>query len=298
MPPMLKHRVPSGIAMVAGLLLLIWGDDRLGASGTVRPGFLLLLAVLAVLVLASIELAALLRSKYGRAHAPVLYIGAAAGVVTTYVGPQMQNPRTAAAVFATAVAGVMLTAFVVHSYRRRDCLGATTAGGSALFALGYLGVLPGLYLLLRAGGPGVAFSAWVIAAVIMITKSCDIGAYFTGRFLGRHKLIPWLSPGKTIEGLLGGMAFAALWAVVFALIGAHFAPQRAIPWWYAAPAGLLLGFLGQVGDLLASLLKRDAGLKDWATTIPGFGGVMDVADSLLLVAPAAYWLLTLAPRAG
>ena len=292
---MLKHRVPSGIAMVAGLLLLIWADDHLGASGTLRPGLLLLAAVLVVLILACIELAALLRAKYGRAHAPVLYLAAATGAIATYAGPQMANPTAAAAGLATAVAVVLLAAFITHSFRRRDCQGGTAAGASALFAMGYLGVLPGLYLLLRTGGPGVAFSPWVLAAVIMVTKSCDIGAYFTGRFLGRRKLIPWLSPGKTWEGLIGGMLFSAGWAVVFALIAAHFAPHRAIPWWYAAPAGLLLGFLGQTGDLVASLLKRDAGLKDWAKTIPGFGGVMDVADSLLLVAPAAYWLLTLAP---
>ena len=65
-----------------------------------------------------------------------------------------------------------------------------------------------------------------------------------------------------------------------------------------SPAGVLLGLLGQIGDLLASLLKRDAGVKDWAATIPGFGGVMDVADSILLVAPVAYWLITLAPTAA
>ncbi|MEE9404715.1 MAG: phosphatidate cytidylyltransferase [Algisphaera sp.] len=293
---MLKHRVPSGIAMVAGLLLLIWADDKLGARGTLRPGLLLLLALLAVLLLASVELAALLRAKWGRSHAAVLYMGAAAGLVLTFACPQMPDPRTAAALFATAVAVIMLTAFFTHSFFRQEPQGATTAGASALFAMGYLGILPGLYLLLRTGGPGVAFSGWVIAAVLMTTKSCDIGAYFTGRFLGKHKLIPWLSPGKTWEGLAGGMAFSALWAVIFALWGSHLVPDRAIAWWYAAPAGLLLGFLGQVGDLLASLLKRDAGLKDWAKTIPGFGGVMDVADSVLLVAPAAYWLLTLAPK--
>ncbi len=292
---MLKHRVPSGIAMVAGLLLLIWADDRLGTRGTLPPGALLLLAVLAVLVPASIELAALLRARYDQAHAAVLYLAASAGVTLTYAAPQMPEPRAATAALGTVVAGVLLVAFMAHSFRSKNCRGATTAGGSALLALGYLGVLPGLYLLLRVGGPAVGFSPWAIAAVIMVTKSCDIGAYFTGRFLGRHKLIPWLSPGKTVEGLAGGMLFASLWAVIFAALGAYLVPDRAIPWWYAAPAGLLLGGLGQVGDLVASLLKRDAEVKDWAATIPGFGGVMDVVDSPLLVAPAAYWLLTLAP---
>ncbi|MEM7626236.1 MAG: phosphatidate cytidylyltransferase [Planctomycetota bacterium] len=292
MPPMLKHRLPSGIAMIVGLLLLMWADNALeqrgGPAGAVLLGLVLVLGALA-----SQELAALLRTKWGHCSRVNTMLSAAAGCVMIYLLPWVDDTPTAVAVFGSGVAAVLFGSMFRHSFASQKTEGAAAAGANATFAMVYLGVLPGMYLLIREAG----YSAWVIGAILLVVKSCDIGAYFTGRFLGRHKLIPWLSPGKTWEGLVGGMAFAALWAVVFTLIGNRAAPEHAIAVWFAVPAGLLLGLLGQVGDLVASLLKRDAGVKDWAATIPGFGGVMDVADSLLIVAPVAYWLLVLAPGA-
>lgn len=290
MPPMLKHRIPSGLLMTGGLLLLMWADNAVGRRGG-PPGAVLFGLMLVMIVLASRELATLLRAKWGHCSHLTTWLGATAGCTMVFVLPQLDSPRTAVAVFGSGVAAVLFAAMFRHSFAKQQTDGAAAAGANGTFALVYLGILPGMYLLIRQAD----YSAWVIAAVVMIVKSCDIGAYFTGTFLGKHKLIPWLSPGKTWEGLIGGMAFAALWAVVFTLIGNRADPDHAIAVWFAVPAGLLLGLIGQVGDLVASLLKRDAGVKDWAATIPGFGGVMDVADSLLLVAPVAYWLLTLAP---
>ncbi|MEM6854554.1 MAG: phosphatidate cytidylyltransferase [Planctomycetota bacterium] len=298
---MLKHRVPSGILMTAGLVLLMWADDALGRRG-VPPGLILLGLVLGLGAVASIELSALLRAKWGHCSRLSTFGSAAVGCLMVYFLPIIDTPRTAVAFFGSGVAGVLFFSMFRHSFLRKETQGGAAAGANAVFAMVYLGILPGMYLLIRGGmgdaEAGVGYSAWVIAAIVMIVKSCDIGAYFTGRFLGKRKLIEWLSPGKTWEGLIGGMAFAGLWAVVFTLIGNSLVPERAIAVWYALPAGMLLGFLGQVGDLVASLLKRDAGVKDWAQTIPGFGGVMDVADSVLIVAPVAYWLLTLAPGVG
>ncbi|MBB6428710.1 phosphatidate cytidylyltransferase [Algisphaera agarilytica] len=289
---MLKHRIPSGIMMTLGLVLLMWADDALGRRG-MPPGLILLGLVIALGALASTELAALLRAKWGHCSRLSTFGSAAVGCLMVYLLPMIETPRTAVAFFGSGVAGVLFFSMFRHSFLRKETQGAAAAGANAVFAMVYLGILPGMYLLIREAG----YSAWVIAAIIMVVKSCDIGAYFTGRFLGKHKLIEWLSPGKTWEGLVGGMLFAGLWAVVFTLIGNHLVPERAIAPLYALPAGMLLGFLGQVGDLVASLLKRDAGVKDWAATIPGFGGVMDVADSALIVAPVAYWLITLAPAA-
>jgi phosphatidate cytidylyltransferase len=157
-----------------------------------------------------------------------------------------------------------------------------------LLAAAYLGVLPGFYLQLRALG-----TAWLVAGVMLVTKACDIGAYFTGRSLGRRKLIPWLSPGKTVEGLIGGLAFSGLVALGLAAAGNRWGlvGERTLPLAWAAAAGVIIGGLGHVGDLLESLLKRDAGVKDSGQSVPGFGGVLDVVDSPLLVAPLAYWLL-------
>ena len=289
---MLRYRIPSGLFFIGLLALVIWGDNELARRGLAMPGLLLLGLLLILIAVMSVELAALLRAKWGFCRTSTLWLAATVGCLMTYLLPQVEQPRTAVAAFATTVAAVLFAAMFRHSVHRRQTQGAANAGASAMFAMVYLGVLPGMYLLIRVGG----YSAWVIAAVMMIVKACDIGAYFTGRFLGRHKLIPWLSPGKTWEGLFGGMAVSALVAVLFTLWGNAIDPDDAIALWYAAFGGLALGLLGQIGDLTASLLKRDAGVKDWAATIPGFGGVMDVGDSLLLVAPVAYWLLLRAPN--
>ncbi len=289
---MLKHRVPSGLLMTAALLLLMWADDVLAARGA-QPGLVILWLVIGLIGLASLELATLLRAKWGHCSRLMIFTSAVAGLLLVYLSPLIQTTRTAVAVFATGTAAVLFFAMCRHSLAKQQTHGAAAAGSSAMLALIYLGILPGIYLLIRLAG----YSAFAIAAILLIVKACDVGAYTTGRLIGRHKLIPWLSPGKTWEGLLGGITFSAGFAVLFTLWGNALVPHRAIAVWYAIPAGALLGGLGQVGDLLASLLKRDAGVKDWATTIPGFGGVMDVADSILLVAPVAYWLLTLAPAA-
>src|SRR5262249_23507982 len=124
---------------------------------------------------------------------------------------------------------------------------------------------------------------------------CDIGAYFTGKAIGRHKLIPWLSPGKTWEGLFGGIAAAALVAAGAAALYRHCLGTNGIglmPCGYAAFVGALFAIAGQAGDLLESVLKRDAGVKDSGQALPGMGGVLDVLDSILLTAPLAFWMLS------
>jgi phosphatidate cytidylyltransferase len=126
-----------------------------------------------------------------------------------------------------------------------------------------------------------------------VVKMGDIGAYAIGRLIGRHKLAPRLSPGKTIEGVVGALAFSCLasWAV-FRWLTPVWTPSsvRPGPWWGWIAFGLVVSVAGIVGDLAESLLKRDVGLKDSSHWLPGFGGVLDMLDSLLLSAPVA-WLL-------
>jgi phosphatidate cytidylyltransferase len=121
-----------------------------------------------------------------------------------------------------------------------------------------------------------------------VVKAADVGAYATGHLIGRHKLIAWLSPGKTIEGFIGGLVVAAIVAAL--ILTPPINPSFTRP--QALFVGLVLGGIGQLGDLLESLLKRDAGVKD-SGKLPGFGGLLDLLDSPLLAAPAAYWLLKL-----
>ena len=123
--------------------------------------------------------------------------------------------------------------------------------------------------------------------ILLCVKMTDIGAFFTGRAIGKHKLIPWLSPGKTWEGLAGGL-------VLSGIVGACFAPSIVdLEWYKGALFGILIGGIGQLGDLLESMMKRDADVKDSGDLIPGFGGMLDVIDSPLLAAPFAYLLFSL-----
>jgi phosphatidate cytidylyltransferase len=128
--------------------------------------------------------------------------------------------------------------------------------------------------------------------ILLCVKFTDIGAYFGGRALGRRKLIPWLSPGKTWEGLFFGLLTAA---AVGAVCAVWIDERRgySMYWWKGAIFGAVIGGIGQAGDLLESLMKRDAEVKDSGSLIPGFGGVLDVIDSPLLAAPFAYLLFSI-----
>lgn len=129
---------------------------------------------------------------------------------------------------------------------------------------------------------------------VVLTWASDIGAYAVGRTIGRHKLIPAVSPGKTVEGSIGGLVASMLVAWVFARLVLRPAAQldfRAAPLGVLA-FGALVSVAAQVGDLAESLLKREAGVKDSSHIIPGHGGILDRVDSLLFVLPVAYVALT------
>jgi phosphatidate cytidylyltransferase len=133
-----------------------------------------------------------------------------------------------------------------------------------------------------------------MASMIIIVKLGDTGAYTVGRLCGRHKMAPRLSPGKTLEGAAGAILFscAGAWLCFHVLgltsISPYWKSTPNIPagWWIY---GLCLGVAGMFGDLAESLIKRDVGQKDSSTWMPGFGGILDILDSLLLAAPVAWF---------
>jgi phosphatidate cytidylyltransferase len=138
---------------------------------------------------------------------------------------------------------------------------------------------------------GRAAGAAVLLLPVLCTWASDIGAYFAGRTIGGPKLIPAVSPGKTISGAVGGLIASAALAAAYApyvlrpVAQLGFAPGRALLF------GALVSVAAQLGDLVESLLKRDAGVKDSSNLIPGHGGVLDRIDSLLFVLPVSYVLL-------
>ncbi|NLX12860.1 MAG: phosphatidate cytidylyltransferase [Phycisphaerales bacterium] len=167
-----------------------------------------------------------------------------------------------------------------------------------LFIMIYLGLLGSFAVRIRCLHPGMAGSALIIYFIISV-KSGDIGAYFTGRLFGKHKLIPWLSPGKTIEGGIGAIVFAggvstgliALWSYLAADILPLGTPPLQLS--QAFVFGALMAVFGHFGDLVESAIKRDVGSKDSGRIIPAFGGLLDLLDSPLVAAPIAWGYLTI-----
>ncbi|MDO4539992.1 MAG: phosphatidate cytidylyltransferase [Syntrophomonadaceae bacterium] len=155
----------------------------------------------------------------------------------------------------------------------------------ALNAFGVLYIGFTLAWALRLEAQPLAFGLMML--VLLLTWSSDIGGYFVGRSLGRHKLAPDLSPNKTVEGALGGLLFSALVAMVFC--GLYKAAGISIA--AAAVFGLLGSAAAQIGDLFMSGVKRFCGVKDSGKVLPGHGGVLDRFDSFLLVMPLIYFLL-------
>lgn len=310
---MLRQRVISSSLMVAALLIIIAADDALdelrlglapifwlpGEGGRLPRGILMLLLILVALVPLTRELVQLMSTRGSRLSWGFGYLSAAAGATCLYLlphGPEGSSGSTALAGLLTSV----LFLSVVQPLRRGEREGALMSAAAALLCAVYMGIMPGFYLVIRWWHP-----AWTVVSIILITKSCDIGAFFTGRWLGRTPLIPLISPKKTVEGLVGGMILSSVVALVIATISnatdhsghwitGHGEPEFVrydYPLWAVAIMGAFLGLVGQFGDLIASLFKRDASVKDSGATVPGFGGVLDVLDSLLLAAPAGYAML-------
>lgn len=136
---------------------------------------------------------------------------------------------------------------------------------------------------------GAFYMIFTLAAVV----GCDAGAYFAGRKWGRRKLAPQISPGKTVEGALGGIAAGTVAALICKAIFDLQWPElsRGLPWALAVPIAFVLATVGLIGDLVESLLKRDAAAKDAGSLLPGMGGVLDRIDSALLAIPVMYYLM-------
>jgi phosphatidate cytidylyltransferase len=154
--------------------------------------------------------------------------------------------------------------------------------GKQLFALCYLPLFLPFLILLRGVPQGIQWIFFVLA----VNYAGDTAAYYTGRTLGRNKLAPAVSPKKTREGSIGGLAANGLMAWIFqqTLFKSFSAGEMIL-------LGLTVGILSQFGDLLESMLKRAAGVKDSGILFPGHGGFLDRVDSLLLAVPVVYFFL-------
>jgi phosphatidate cytidylyltransferase len=282
---MLRQRLITGSILIGSILGLVWLDDQC----TIRDGGGVVFAALfAILIpLAAAEAARLGRDCGIRTPTGLTVIVALtmflAGVTSLLVsdptlaaGLAMLGP---AAGFAIASIGLAATRRIEGAF-----MGAATIAGIAIWT----GLLPVFWLsAFRDHG------AWLVAGLVLVVKSGDIGAYFTGMAVGRHKLIPWLSPKKTIEGGIGALLFGGLAGAGLAALTAGQPENMSLSMTAGVVGGVSLAFVGGLGDLLESLLKRAAGAKDSGSIVPGMGGILDVLDSPLVAGPVAWLILRL-----
>ncbi len=172
--------------------------------------------------------------------------------------------------------GILLV--LISQLFRRDLKVAVMSSGVTLLGVFYVAWLFGYLILIRK------LSSQYLLTLFLITWLGDSGAYVFGRTLGRHTLIPRISPHKSVEGVFGGILLSLLAAFLAKWI---FCPD--LQYHHCLILGLFLGGVGIGGDLSESLLKRDAKVKDTSSIIPGYGGVLDTFDSLLFTAPAMYY---------
>jgi len=267
-----------------------------------QGGWLFFVFVQVIAVLALKELYDLSAHK---SFAPNVWIGYAACVAfgSIVFAEQMLSVEQSAWLFQALVGALVLTVLSVELWRNKPQALANTA--TTLMGVVYVGwcmqallqlrmvffhpvgqrLLPLVHHLDSSPLPQTA-NSWG-SALVMCTFAgiwiCDSAAFFAGKAFGNHKLFPRVSPNKSWEGALVGFVMSA---ASFAVLAQYFLPF--LPLVHAAVLGALIGIVGQIGDLVESLLKRDAGVKDSSHIIPGHGGIFDRFDSILFAAPVTY----------
>lgn len=280
---MLRTRIWMGATLIALTVAALVFDQPLA------PWYPFLLLLVLVLALgACVELRALLR-VYAELPASVCFGGVGVLALTNWLTHAIPLPGTPWLWIGAAFALVVLAAFLAEMAAFREPGGVMPRLALGVWLVAYLGLLPCFLAQLRwlpelPGGSGVSRGTVALALAIFVPKMCDTGAYFTGRLLGRHKMASVLSPKKSWEGAAGGMA----WAVATAVLVNRAGPALAGGLPVEVGFGLTVGVTGLLGDLAESLVKRDCQQKDASAMMPGFGGVLDVVDSIIFAAPVAY----------
>ena len=227
----------------------------------------------------------------GRPAAVVGYVSAAAMIVATLFAPEAIRDRLILFILFLSVMLVFLV-----SFDRRGYQGVVHDTAVTIFGLVYIGLMMTFSARLRdlnlplLMGAGPVFLGGNVASLLLVLAPCwalDTAAFGVGRAWGQRRLAPALSPGKTLEGAIGGFLAAVITTLLLGALWCH------LPWKHALTLGCLIGIFGQVGDLAESVLKRDLGLKDFGSIFGPHGGILDRFDDLLFVMPLAYFYLWL-----
>ncbi len=285
---MFRTRIIVGSILAALVFAALFLDGHFAPR---YPLFMVLILVGGTL--ACHEMLALIRADIR----PVSWL-AFAGVLAALMGPWLEANvgihRIGANGRAVVVTVIALGAFLRELWVYSGPGQAIPRVAMTLLVVLYLGVMPSYLVSLRWLPPREEDAQRALQTLILaifVPKCGDIGAYLTGRMFGRHRMTPLLSPQKTWEGALGAILFSCGAAITGASWGG-----RPAAWVVKALVfGLVIGGLGMCGDLAESLIKRESFHKDASDTVPGFGGVLDVVDSVVFTAPVSYWALTFEP---
>lgn len=219
-----------------------------------------------------------------------------AGAAALLVGFCFDMPANWPEWLVLSIIGVTIAALVAEMLRGAPFDKMILSVGATVLGVLYVAFLGGHLVAVRTGfpqtfpelGESASLSTHLLSFFFLVLMGSDTGAYYTGRALGRHKLAPGVSPGKTWEGAVGGIAASLLMAAL-----AHFWFFRELPVPVALALAVVMNLLGVVGDLTESALKRGAKAKDAAQILPGHGGLLDRLDSLLFNAPLIYYFARL-----
>ena len=299
----LARRLFSGLLAVALCYAGLWWDARLG-SGWILAGLVTVIALVCLreffrfvdhLTLDERPLNS--RPFVGLAYAVAALLPAA----TTWDLLRRAAGQPPVMELSTGLLAFGLAGACLWQLTRRRTDGAMVNVALTMLAIGYCAWLPTFFLRLRfLAFPGGAFgSGWEYQGVefvvmgIFLAKNADCGALLIGRRWGRTKLIPRLSPGKTREGAAGGLAFS-VGLMALCLSTAPGMAMAKLGWPLALGLALLMALSSMAGDLVESAFKRDCRQKDAGAGIPGFGGMLDLVDSLMIAGPVMYLFLLLA----
>jgi phosphatidate cytidylyltransferase len=298
---MLRWRLVLGTLIIAALAGLCWLDHLASLPGT----WLMPLAVVFV-IFAAAEVTQLMAAAGAQPRAWAVYCGNVLILLSNWIplilakwnlwpwpgeGRLSWQQATALVSWPFVALTICTLLLFVNEMRLFQRPGRAIANMAAsAFALIYLGLLVSFLVQLR-----LVWGIGALVSLIIVVKMGDTGAYLVGRLMGRHKMTPIISPGKTWEGAVGAIFFACLGAWLswhFLLPSMNVTGSAPGSAWSWIPYGILVAIAGIFGDLAESLLKRDAGCKDSSAWMPGFGGVLDVLDSLLFAAPVgwAFWI--------
>jgi phosphatidate cytidylyltransferase len=278
---MLKYRLLFGTLMTlvftAAVIFDGWLDGSLTTSAADdKPvqGTILCILVILLIIPAQFELSKLASAKNLKIFLPVTVTASILFAANRYLQQLAEFPPET---YLSLLAAFVLLALLLYQYKRHGTSAVIANCGANYFSILYLGLLSSFCIAIR-----IEFGLWPLLMFVFVVKFADIGAYSFGTLFGRHKFSPKISPSKTWEGMGGAVVAAIIVAIGFSLI------CDIMVWWVAMIFGLGFAFIGQMGDLAESMIKRDAEQKDSANKVPGFGGVLDIVDSPLVAAPLAY----------